>query len=219
MSAPGASRDAAIFTADIQAKENGAMSDMIFDQQHDAPIGLVLIDNGASSADVAARFGVTESLVARRMKLGRVSPVLLSVYREGRMSLEQLQAFTVSDDHAAQERVWEQGAHHPGSIRAALTEGEIPSTDRRVRFIGLEAYEGVGGEVRRDLFDTGNSGYILDAELLQKLTQDKLAEAVAAVTAEGWKWVELRESFDWQERSEFNQHRELTPPRRRAGSL
>jgi hypothetical protein len=40
MSAPGASRDAAIFTADIQAKD-GAMSDMIFDQQHDAPIGLV----------------------------------------------------------------------------------------------------------------------------------------------------------------------------------
>jgi hypothetical protein len=47
--------------------------------------------------------------------------------------------------------------------------------------------------------------------LLQKLTQDKLAEAVAAVTAEGWKWVELRDSFDWQERSEFSQHRELTP--------
>jgi hypothetical protein len=41
MSAPGASRDAAIFTADIQAKENGVMSDMIFDQQDDAPIGLV----------------------------------------------------------------------------------------------------------------------------------------------------------------------------------
>src|ERR1700704_6610703 len=31
-----------------------------------------LIDNGAGIADVAARFGVTESLVARRMKLGRV---------------------------------------------------------------------------------------------------------------------------------------------------
>ena len=170
-----------------------------------------LIDNGAGIADVAARFGVSESLVARRMKLGRVSPVLLSVYRDGGMSLEQLQAFTVSDDHAAQERVWEEGAHHPGGIRSALTEGEIPSTDRRVRFVGLEAYEGVGGEVRRDLFDTGNSGYILDADLLQKLTQDKLAEAVAAVTAEGWKWVELRDSFDWQERSQFSQHRELTP--------
>jgi ParB family transcriptional regulator, chromosome partitioning protein len=170
-----------------------------------------LIDNGAGIADVAARFGVLESFVSRRMKLGRVSPALLAVYREGRMSLEQLQAFTVSDDHAAQERVWEEGAHHPGGIRSALTEGEIPSTDRRVRFVGLESYEDAGGEVRRDLFDTGNSGYILDAELLQKLTQDKLAEDVAAVTAEGWKWVELRESFDWQERSEFNQHRELTP--------
>jgi ParB family transcriptional regulator, chromosome partitioning protein len=89
--------------------------------------------------DVAARFGVTESLVARRMKLGRVSPVLLSVYREGRMSLEQLQAFAVSDDHAAQERVWQDGAHYPNSIRAALTAGEIPSSDRRVRFVGLES--------------------------------------------------------------------------------
>jgi ParB family transcriptional regulator, chromosome partitioning protein len=165
-----------------------------------------LIDNGAGIADVAARFGVLESLVARRMKLGRVSPVLLAVYRDGGMSLEQLQAFTVSDDHAAQERVWEEGAHHPGGIRSALTEGEIPSTDRRVRFVGLETYEGVGGEVRRDLFDTGNSGYILDADLLQKLTHDKLAEEVAAVTAEGWKWVELRDSFDWQERSQFSQH-------------
>src|ERR1700730_17271518 len=100
-----------------------------------------LIDNGAEITDVAARFGVTESLVARRMKLGRVSPVLLSVYREGRMSLEQLQAFTVSDDHAAQQRVWEQGARYPDSIRAVLTEGEIPSSDRRVRFVGLESYE------------------------------------------------------------------------------
>jgi hypothetical protein len=40
MSAPGASREAAVVTGDIQAKD-GAMSDMIFDQQHDAPIGLV----------------------------------------------------------------------------------------------------------------------------------------------------------------------------------
>ncbi len=170
-----------------------------------------LIDNGAASADVAARFGVTESLVVKRMKLGRVSPALLSVYREGGMSLERLQAFTVSDDHAAQERVWQDGPAYPGGIRSALTEGEIPSTDRRVRFVGLETYEDAGGEVRRDLFDSGNSGYILDADLLQKLTQDKLAAAVAAVTAEGWQWVELRDSFDWNERSQFSQHRELTP--------
>jgi ParB family chromosome partitioning protein len=110
------------------------------------------------------------------MKLGRVSPVLLAVYREGRMSLEQLQAFAVSDDHAAQERVWEDGAHHPGGIRAALTEGEIPSTDKRVRFVGLESYyEEAGGAVRRDLFDTGNSGYILDARLwcLQEQPQSR----------------------------------------------
>jgi ParB family chromosome partitioning protein len=118
----------------------------------------------------------------------------------------------VSDDHAAQERVWQEGAGHPGGIRAALTEGEIPSTDKRVRFVGLDAYEEAGGAVRRDLFNTGNSGYILNAEVLQKLVQDKIAEAVATVTAEGWQWVEIRDSFDWQERSQFRQHHgELTP--------
>ena len=53
--------------------------------------------------------------------------------------------------------------------------------------------------------DTGPAG-------AQKLTQDKLVEAVAAVTAEGWQWVEFREEFDWQDRSQFCQHPgELTP--------
>jgi ParB family chromosome partitioning protein len=171
-----------------------------------------LIDHGASAAEIAARFGVQESLVVKRMKLGRVSPVLLAVYRDGGMSLDHLQAFTVSDDHAAQERVWEEGVHSPGGIRAALTEGEIPSTDRRVGVVGLDAYEEAGGAVRRDLFDSGNSGYIQDAALLQTLVQAKLAEAASSVTAEGWQWVDTRESFDWEERRQFRQHNgELIP--------
>ena len=45
-----------------------------------------LIDNGADGADLAARFGVTESLVAKRMKLGRVSPVLLAAMLRPRAS-------------------------------------------------------------------------------------------------------------------------------------
>jgi ParB family chromosome partitioning protein len=56
---------------------------------------------------VAARFGVSEAIVTKRMRLDRFSAKLLDAYREGELSLEQVQAFTVSDDHAAQERVWE----------------------------------------------------------------------------------------------------------------
>jgi ParB family transcriptional regulator, chromosome partitioning protein len=45
--------------------------------------------------DIAARFGVTATVVRQRLKLGAVSPNLLTCYRAGEMSLDQLSAFTV----------------------------------------------------------------------------------------------------------------------------
>jgi ParB family chromosome partitioning protein len=167
-----------------------------------------LIDNGASAADVAARFGTSEAIVMQRMKLGRVSPALLALYREGAMSLDQVKAFTVSDDHAAQERVWAElpgYARHAGSIRQALTAGEIPASDKRVRLVTLDAYEAAGGAVRRDLFDERNDGYVMDPALLDRLVDEKLSATLAEVTAEGWKWTEIQPDFDWQARQAFKQ--------------
>src|SRR5580692_10714809 len=64
-----------------------------------------LVDAGASIADVAARFGITEGAVRQRLKLARVSPSVYDAYRTGDLTLEQVQAFAVSDDHVAQDRV------------------------------------------------------------------------------------------------------------------
>jgi ParB family chromosome partitioning protein len=97
-----------------------------------------LVDGGMAEADVAARFGVTESVVNRRLRLARVCPDVLEVYRGDRLSLAQVMAFTVSDDHAMQERVFAnlcEWNDDPHSIRDALTEREIAATDRRVRFV------------------------------------------------------------------------------------
>ena len=66
-----------------------------------------LIDNGAPIADVAARFGKTETYVKQRLKLARVSPVVIEAYRKGKLNLEQVQAFAVSDDHEAQEALFQ----------------------------------------------------------------------------------------------------------------
>lgn len=41
-----------------------------------------LIGKGATPDQIAARFGVTEATVRRRMALGRVSPKLLALYRK-----------------------------------------------------------------------------------------------------------------------------------------
>ncbi|RWJ21202.1 MAG: chromosome partitioning protein ParB [Mesorhizobium sp.] len=153
-----------------------------------------LAKQGKDIADIAARFGTTETIVRKRLALARVSPILLQQFRDEDMSFAQLSAFTVSDDHERQVTVWNSlpsWNRDPHSIRRALTEEMIPATDKRVQFIGgLEAYEEAGGQVQRELFDERNAGYAMDVALVEKLVAEKLETAAATVRAEGWKWVE-----------------------------
>lgn len=62
-------------------------------------------------------------------------------------------AFCVSEDQDRQRQVFEQiGPHTPAyAIRRAVTEAKVRVDDRRVRFVGVEAYAEAGGEVLRDL--------------------------------------------------------------------
>ena len=69
-----------------------------------------LIEQSASAAEVANRFGVEESLVLKRMKLARVAPELLAEYRSEGMTLECLMAYTVTDDHRRQLKVFKSPA-------------------------------------------------------------------------------------------------------------
>jgi ParB family chromosome partitioning protein len=162
-----------------------------------------LVDSGSTPADIAARFGIAESAVKKRLKLARVSPTVFEAYRDGALSLEQVQAFTVCDDHAAQDRVFgdlSQWNGDPDDIRSALTQDDIAATDRRARFVTLAAYEQAGGGIRRDLFAEGDEGvFLLDAALLNRLAREKLASEAEAVQAEGWKWVETTPEIDrWE---------------------
>ena len=167
-----------------------------------------LIEDGQHPADIAARFGVNETYVNQSLKLARVSPVIMKAYRKGGLSLAHVKAFAVSDDHAAQERVWENLSdwqlEDPATIRDALTDDEITASDRRVKFVTLKAYEKAGGAVRRDLFATDEDGlFIQDIALLETLVAKKLEKAAATVRKEGWKWVEIRPAFDYSEWSKY----------------
>ena len=153
-----------------------------------------MVDEGKSVTDIADRFGTTEVIVNRRMALAKVSPVLFALYRSDDMEFEQLAAFTITDDHARQEEVWEslpswdRSAH---TIKRRLTAEEVPANDKRLAFIGgLAAYETAGGEVRRDLFNE-NGGFACDSGFLEQLVAEKLMGDAQAVEAEGWKWVEF----------------------------
>jgi len=175
-----------------------------------------LIDGGSTPADIAARFGITEAAVKKRLKLARVSPAIFEAYRGGQLTLEQVQAFTVSDDHAAQECVLNQigqWSDDADDIRRALTQDDIPATDKRARFVTVAAYEEAGGAVKRDLFAEGDDGvFLLDSALLDRLAHEKLEALAATVRGEGWKWVEIHPEFDYAARAQFKRrHPEPMP--------
>jgi ParB family chromosome partitioning protein len=154
-----------------------------------------LVAEGRPIEDIAADFSVSPLVVQRRLKLANVSPRLMADYRADAVSLDQLMALSITDDHAAQESAfydaptWQRG---PSALRERLTEREIDAYRHPlVRFVGLDTYEAAGGGVRRDLFAEGDTGvYLADAALLERLAQDRLAGIAAAVRAEGWAWVD-----------------------------
>jgi ParB family chromosome partitioning protein len=76
----------------------------------------------------------TPAVVGQRLRLASVWPRLHDIYAEDGMTLEQLMAFSVSDDHARQEQVWEllQSSHNrqPWMIRHKLTEETVRASDK-----------------------------------------------------------------------------------------
>ncbi|WP_246128846.1 ParB/RepB/Spo0J family partition protein [Zoogloea oleivorans] len=154
-----------------------------------------LVAEGRPIEDIAADFSVTPLVVQRRLKLANVSPRLMTDYRADAVTLDQLMALSITDDHAAQEGAFYDAPtwqRQPSALRERLTEREIDAYRHpQVRFVGLDAYESAGGGVRRDLFAEGDAGvYLTDAALLERLAQDKLAGIAAEVKAEGWAWVD-----------------------------
>jgi ParB family chromosome partitioning protein len=194
----------AVIDADADAEEISLAENVQREAMHPADefeAFKALVDKGTPIADIAARFGVTETVVQKRLKLAKVSPVLIKAYRAGEMTLQHLMAFTVTDNHAMQERVWnempEWQKEDADAIYDVLTEDDITAKDRRVKFVGLEAYERAGGTIRRDLFSDNEDGvFIEDAVLLETLVAAKLESVADEIRKAGWKWVEIRSTFD-----------------------
>ncbi len=160
-----------------------------------------LREKGLSEEEIAARFFVTAKTVKQRLKLAAVSPELLKVYADGEMRLEQLEAFTVTNNHPRQEQVWDQISHSHNvqawHIRQLLTQSAADASDSRALFVGLAAYEAAGGAIARDLFSKNGEGWLEDVALLDRLVTEKLNAAAEAVRAEGWQWVEVAPNFDY----------------------
>lgn len=181
---------------DILAEEDSLAENVRREQLHplDEFRGMqAMIDKGAGVEEIAAHFHMTPAGVRQRLRLASVSPKLHELYAEDAMTLDQLMAFTVTEDHERQVALWDQLEHSydksPRFIRQKLTENSVRAQDKRAAFVGIDAYVEAGGSVVRDLFESDNGGWLTDPALLDRLVDAKLETEGERILAEGWKWV------------------------------
>jgi ParB family chromosome partitioning protein len=203
-------RMAKVQTVPCVVREGGIAEDDSL-AENDERVGLHPLDQfrafqtlsgaGMSEEDIAARHFVAPTVVKQRLRLASVSPKLHDVYAEDGMTLEQLMAFSVTADRTRQEQIWENvsrsGYDEPYQIRRMLTENTVRASDRRVQFIGLDAYQQAGGGVLRDLFEHDDGGWLQDVALLDGLVTEKLKAEAEAIGAEGWKWISVAVEFPY----------------------
>lgn len=187
-----------LLVPDASARTVSLAENLLREQMHPADQFIAfaaLVKEGRPIEDIAADFGVSPLVVQRRLKLANISRRLMIGFRAGEVTLEQLMALTISDDHAAQEAAfydapeWKRGA---SALRERLTERELSASHPLAVFVGLEAYRAAGGGTRRDLFAEDDSGtYLTDSALLEALARDKLEALADDVRAECWTWVHV----------------------------
>lgn len=164
---------------------------------------------GATVAVIAQTFGVKEAQVYGRLRLADLPEDVLSALRTGEISFATAKLFTLSNDRDRILAVLanvrgDQGRWSEHGIKHALLPQSIKETDRRLRFVGIAAYQAAGGEIVRDLF--GDETHATNGELLDRLFEERLiAEAEALRVAGGWKWatIETGPQFDYATRDGF----------------
>ena len=118
----------------------------------------------------------------------------MKLYRVGKMGLDQLMAFAVSDDHAAQEAAWfkqPEWNRDPATVRRVLTSAHVEATDRQRAFRRRRYLSDGRGNILRDLFAEAHEGYLTDPAVLDRLAVERLEREAETIRAEGWKWVEI----------------------------
>lgn len=161
---------------------------------------------GATVPEIALAFAVTEARVYQRLALAGLPDPVLDALAEGEISLGTAKAFTLSEDDTLTLSILDQvkgQAVSESAIKNALHPEAVKATDRRVKFVGLDAYEAAGGALTRDLFS--DEVFLASPALLDDLFAQKLEAARAdLVEAQGWAWAETRNQA-WLDYYELDQ--------------
>jgi ParB family chromosome partitioning protein len=150
-------------------------------------------ERGSSAQMIARSFAKSEAHVERRLRLADLPAPVLDALRANEITYEIAKVLTITPTEArcleALQAVRGRDTR-PDMLGRELTPDTVPLSDRRARYVGLEAYVAAGGTYQSDLFT--ESGYLHDEKLLNELFIEKgKAETEALRVEEGWKWAEF----------------------------
>ena len=154
-----------------------------------------IIEAGATTEDVARRFGLTVRFVEGRLRLASLAPCVFEALAEGAITLDMAKAYGAVSDTERQAHVfaelqeaWYQVT--PDTIRRMVLDATVRGSDPSAILVGREAYLEAGGRIERELFDDHASESWIDIALLEDLAHKKMEEAASTKAAElGLAWV------------------------------
>ncbi|WP_447725548.1 ParB/RepB/Spo0J family partition protein [Sphingomonas koreensis] len=146
---------------------------------------IIEIEN-KTPADIARRFGLTERFVRGRLRLANLAEPVFEALREGAITLDVAIAYASTSDTARQASVFAQLAdnyyrNNVNEIRRMLALGAYRGGDPKALFVGREDYEAAGGRIDGDLFSSADTETWIDGDIVDRLVEEKLADAAAAL--------------------------------------
>lgn len=154
-----------------------------------------IIEAGATTEDVARRFGLTVRFVEGRLRLASLASCVFEALAEGTITLDMAKAYGAISDverhahvYAELQDAWYQIT--PDTIRRMVLDATVRGCDPRAVLVGRDAYIGAGGRIERELFDDDASESWIDVALLEDLAHKAMEEAAARTAQEqGLAWV------------------------------
>lgn len=154
-----------------------------------------IIEAGATTEEVARRFGLTVRFVEGRLRLASLAPCVFEALAEGTITLDMAKAYGAISDVERQAHVYAelQDAWYqvtPDTIRRMVLDATVRGSDPRAVLVGRDAYLGAGGRIERELFDDDASESWIDVALLEDLAHKAMDEAAEKAALEyGLAWV------------------------------
>ena len=148
--------------------------------------------NPVSIEDIAKRFGLKRRHVEQRLALGALDDSVLDAWRDGTVTFEAAQGFTLCSDKKAQAGLLKRLAKNERRVEGYAVKQALKVADgsdgRMLNVVGIDAYKKRGGTVQVDLF--GDNHIVSDKKLLASLAQEKIAETIKRLLADGWAFAD-----------------------------